>query len=371
MTALQLLNSVSKIIVFLLVFFSFFLLTVKRKKKISNRLFAVFLLLVAFDISGIFLSDWLEQFPFIEKLRVCSILLQMPVLYFYVLSVCYASFEIKLKHGVHTLLFFVFILLFSAFPHDQKILLLFQIIAEVQYAFYIILSLVALKKYKRIYEENYANPQNLNYKWLVQMIVVLFVAHFFALSKSIIRFTNNENLLLHANMVVIVSALLVTSYFVMKALYQPQLFRGIDPETKPISSYIKEETGETSKQKAAETSPDTLAKIEMLEIFMAEKRPFLDADLTIQKLADQIGFPQKELSSLINHHIGKHFFDFINEYRVRTAMEILKDPSKKEVTVLEILYEVGFNSKSSFNTSFKKYSGLTPVAFRKNTGSTT
>jgi AraC-like DNA-binding protein len=45
-------------------------------------------------------------------------------------------------------------------------------------------------------------------------------------------------------------------------------------------------------------------------------------------------------------------------------MSILKNPSKKELTVLEILYEVGFNSKSSFNTSFKKYTNLTPTAYR-------
>ena len=44
----------------------------------------------------------------------------------------------------------------------------------------------------------------------------------------------------------------------------------------------------------------------------------------------------------------------------------LKNPLKKELTVLEILYEVGFNSKSSFNTSFKKYTGKTPTDFRKN-----
>jgi AraC-like DNA-binding protein len=46
-------------------------------------------------------------------------------------------------------------------------------------------------------------------------------------------------------------------------------------------------------------------------------------------------------------------------------MGILKTPSKKEFTVLEVLYEVGFNSKSSFNTAFKKHTGLTPTQFRK------
>ena len=97
---------------------------------------------------------------------------------------------------------------------------------------------------------------------------------------------------------------------------------------------------------------------------MSEKEPFLDPSLTIQELGNQINIPVRDLSILINHHMKQHFFDFVNEYRIQKAMSILKDPSKNEFTVLEILYEVGFNSKSSFNTSFKKYTNLTPTAYR-------
>ena len=73
----------------------------------------------------------------------------------------------------------------------------------------------------------------------------------------------------------------------------------------------------------------------------------------------------KDLSILINHNLNQHFFDFVNGYRIRKAMEILQNPKKSELTILEILYEVGFNSKSSFNTAFKKHTGITPTEFRK------
>ncbi|MEO0902667.1 MAG: helix-turn-helix domain-containing protein, partial [Bacteroidota bacterium] len=72
----------------------------------------------------------------------------------------------------------------------------------------------------------------------------------------------------------------------------------------------------------------------------------------------------RELSILINHKMGQHFFDFVNSYRIQSAVDILKDPTKKKVTILEILYEVGFNSKSSFNTAFKKHTGHTPTTYR-------
>jgi AraC-like DNA-binding protein len=55
----------------------------------------------------------------------------------------------------------------------------------------------------------------------------------------------------------------------------------------------------------------------------------------------------------------------VNEYRIKKAMEILRDPQHEKMTVLEVLYEVGFNSKSSFNTVFKKYTGKTPTQYRK------
>ena len=97
---------------------------------------------------------------------------------------------------------------------------------------------------------------------------------------------------------------------------------------------------------------------------MLEKEPYLEPSLTIQELANQIKMPTRELSILINHHINQHFFDFVNEYRIQKAMKILKSADQTKLTILEILYQVGFNSKSSFNTYFKKYTNLTPTDFR-------
>src|SRR6185503_2829883 len=61
----------------------------------------------------------------------------------------------------------------------------------------------------------------------------------------------------------------------------------------------------------------------------------------------------------------QNFFDFINRFRIDEAKLMLTNPKDRKITVLEVLYQVGFNSKSSFNTLFKKYTGLTPTAFRK------
>ena len=98
---------------------------------------------------------------------------------------------------------------------------------------------------------------------------------------------------------------------------------------------------------------------------MLEQKPYLESKLTLQELAIQVNIDSRELSILINQHIGQHFFDFINEYRLKKAMEILQNSSKKELTIQQIFYDVGFNSKSSFNSAFKKYTGQTPTEYRK------
>ena len=88
-------------------------------------------------------------------------------------------------------------------------------------------------------------------------------------------------------------------------------------------------------------------------------------ELTLDQLAGQLSMKAKLLSQVINEVLGQNFFDFINRYRIQEARRLLTNPVDPKVTVLEILYEVGFNSKSSFNTLFKKYTGLTPTEFRR------
>ena len=103
---------------------------------------------------------------------------------------------------------------------------------------------------------------------------------------------------------------------------------------------------------------------DLLEI-MREEKPFLEADLTLGKLAKRIGLHQNYLSRIINEKRQQSFNDFINQYRIEEARQRLADPRWKNATILQIAYETGFYSKSVFNTAFKKFTGLTPSAYRR------
>ncbi|HEY8734249.1 MAG TPA: helix-turn-helix domain-containing protein, partial [Puia sp.] len=107
-------------------------------------------------------------------------------------------------------------------------------------------------------------------------------------------------------------------------------------------------------------------KISQLALnYMQDKKPYLEPELNLEQLASQLFIKPKLLSQAINEILGQNFYDFINRHRIEEAARLLTNPKDKKITILEVLYEVGFNSKSSFNTLFKKYTGLTPTEFRR------
>ncbi|MGB3077690.1 MAG: helix-turn-helix domain-containing protein [Saprospiraceae bacterium] len=96
-----------------------------------------------------------------------------------------------------------------------------------------------------------------------------------------------------------------------------------------------------------------------------EVKPFLDPDLSLRSLAEQIDIHPNQLSWLLNEGMGKNFNEFINHYRIEYFKQISKDPGKAHLTLIGLAYESGFNSKTVFNTYFKKETGMTPKEFMK------
>ncbi|MCK5149261.1 AraC family transcriptional regulator [bacterium] len=97
---------------------------------------------------------------------------------------------------------------------------------------------------------------------------------------------------------------------------------------------------------------------------MVKEKIYHDSALTLPILARRLSMPPRQLSQLIHVEFGSNFCDFINGYRVDEAKQYLSD-ADLDVRVLEVAYDVGFNSKSAFNRVFKKNTGMTPRAFRQ------
>lgn len=102
-----------------------------------------------------------------------------------------------------------------------------------------------------------------------------------------------------------------------------------------------------------------------LTIHTEENKPYLDENLSLAMLAEQLGLTSNQLSQIINQKTSTNFFNFINSYRVEAVKERLKDPDFAHYSILAIGYDCGFQSKSSFNKIFKQMVGKTPLEFQK------
>jgi AraC-like DNA-binding protein len=88
-------------------------------------------------------------------------------------------------------------------------------------------------------------------------------------------------------------------------------------------------------------------------------------ELNLKDLSKHLELSPRRLSYLINTFLNQNFMGFVNDYRIKKAKYLLSNPKEKGETVLEVMYVVGFNSKSSFFTIFKQKTGVTPSEFKK------
>lgn len=125
--------------------------------------------------------------------------------------------------------------------------------------------------------------------------------------------------------------------------------------------------GEKTKVKKTRQSDHTITKeqVEKIQTYVESERPYLNPSLTLRSLAEQVEIHPNQLSWLLNESIGKNFNEFINHKRIEHFKQLVLDPDNSHISLIGLAYESGFNSKTVFNTAFKKEVGMTPKAFQK------
>lgn len=125
---------------------------------------------------------------------------------------------------------------------------------------------------------------------------------------------------------------------------------------------VEEDNQQRKYQRSALDEQQSSRIAEKIEKSMRDDELFLDASLSLQKLAKHIFTSPNYISQTLNETLGMNFFDYVNKYRVDAAKRML---AQSDDTVLDIAMSVGFNSKSSFYTAFKKEAEQTPSQYRK------
>jgi AraC-like DNA-binding protein len=213
---------------------------------------------------------------------------------------------------------------------------------------YLLAIKITIRNYRNKIVEQFSNLDKINLKWLNFVVNIFIISVLASTFSNVLRHSQLISMDQGAIIFGLIGLLFFISSVLLKGLHQNEIFLGADQNPATESG----------------TPEERESLLQKLNNHITRHKPYLDPDLTLKDLAEQVQISSRQLSTLINAELGKSFFDLINSYRIEEAKKILRDSKDSKLTVLEVMYEVGFNSKSSFNTAFKKYTGSTPTAYK-------
>jgi len=368
------------IIIFQCLFFSFYLLSQKNERRLSNIILVAFLLSKAITEIGGVLAHFEELRNFFYSYAPHMFYIgfpfryaYVPVLFLYVLSITKRDFHFKKVYLFHFTPFILFSVLFIFRFHInsadtlREILrtgslltfferLGFDFLENTQFFIYAIASFIVLKKYRTEIKNVYSTIEHINLAWL-NFVIFGFIGwtslKFLDLVLWLI-FRNYVSYIVILYIMAEVVFLIFVSLMFFKGLRQPAIFSGYD-ENESRGKYEKTSLADAVKE-------DYKNK---LLLYMETQKPYLEESLCLNDLAKKVAIAPHHISQVLNASLNQNFYDFINSYRIKESQLLLSTQNPDKKTILEILYQTGFNSKSAFNTAFKKHTGMTPTQFKK------
>jgi len=334
-------------------FFGLVLLTYKGLKKNSNTFLAFLLITLGIQLFFLTIEDIFQVNLFEYDLFCFFGYTYGPFLFLYVVSLTKNNFAFRSKHLIHFLTPLLFlgdiVFNYSLCPNFSPFIYLSLII-------YITLSVRILIKYNRKVHKGQSLISKVDLRWLLEIIAVF---SFILLLSTVDRFLLNLNLKFNVSLVHFFVFVFV-NWICYKALKYPYIFQDLSLKNKFLRQRNR-------KRKEEDFNDDTQHELNAISKYFEENLPYLNAELSLKGLALELSISPRRLSYLINTYHNKDFMNFINDYRIDLAKKRLKNPTSNQETILEVMYDVGFNSKSSFNTFFKKSTGLTPTEYKKRT----
>jgi AraC-like DNA-binding protein len=246
-------------------------------------------------------------------------------------------------------------------------------IRATQQVIYYFLSRKTLRSYQRSIRHLFSDTSRIDLHWARYLVngYIILICSFLVIFPLILRFPQYFDSLLLLCMAVATPYIYMATY---KGIMQPtvwQLQSGTNKETVQEEMQEAEEieiqiiNHEKPKPTKAGVSADRINEIiKRIIALMEEEKLYQETELALQQLADKLQLPTYQVSQAINEGMKKNFYDLVNGYRVEEAKRLLLDPRSINYTILSVGFEAGFNSKTTFNTVFKKFTGLSPTEFR-------
>lgn len=372
----------------LCVLFAALLIATNPPKNISNYFLAAFLLTHAciplhelMMWGAEFKHTVRTNFPQIYFVGSFAYYIDAALLYFYVKSLVFRDFHIRKKDYYHLIpiaLFTIFMVTtYFRYPLAQRLdwinnqifvysahYITSDFLCKILRVIYCIACFRLILKYKDLLKTTHSNIEKVDVFWLKLLVVgfltVIVMEAFLSLAKfvGVVMHLDFQHLNMDFFEFVGLSGYYATFVLVCTLVFSSMRYfanfeairqkKEPEPAKKPVQEKL--------------LNPEYAEKIDSV---MRSEKPYLMADITLDILAEKLAIPARDLSMIINRHFDSNFYEFINNYRIEEAKKVLVDPNNKDKTITDIYLEVGFNSKSVFNTFFKKIVGQTPSEYRQ------
>lgn len=354
-------------------FLSFIIVKVKGGNHSANKLLALLVLFFSLSItSEIVGSTGLYRYlPHLLHTNAPFLTLFGPTFYFYVKELTNYKYSLTKKDILHLVPFAISIIILipiykqtgaekiskaDAFISGTSMLDreldLIWIFSQIQMWIYLYFVWRIIKKHQSLIKDNFSSIERINLSWIKYFIYGLIVVFVFCSFLTFLFFFGFNQFDLYRIIMVIASiAIYALGY---RGLNQPAIFTQSDfGSNTPTKKY--------EKSSLSKHEMETYKK-EIIKIMEYEKL-YRNPNLTVEDLASNLNIIKNHVSQTINQTFNMNFYDFVNKYRVEEVKKEI-EISNEKINFLELAINAGFNSKSTFNTAFKKYTSVTPSEYK-------
>lgn len=351
-----------------------------KTKNVSFFLLSVILVITCWHRTTytIGFMSWYDTYP---NTKVNYFLIDLslgigPLICFYIKSITNVPFRWKRKDLYHFIPVFLYVIyMLTLYVYDSiqvgfsetqngklmealhwKYLDTFIIVLmNVSLLLYLVFSIYTYNQYRNSINQAFSNTYSIEFRWVRNFLYAFLFLLIYSALQSIIDGFITDLWYTHVWWYHLCS-LLIALYLGVTGLYTDTSYlNGFNSDA--FSSLESNSIKEENKHKIA---------VQKLELYIHEKRSYLDPDLTLSQLSKELSMFPGQLSEIINSGIGKNFNDYINYYRVEAVKNALVSEKYDHFSLLAIAEDCGFNSKATFNRVFKKMTGTSPSEYKKN-----
>lgn len=346
--------------------FLFVVLNLKKKGDFkSNILMSTFVLIHAlFAIhASIFMSRYNYQMPGALYLTTTFSFLYGPLLYFYYKRIS-ERYRFKWRDALHlipTLLLLAYLLPIYTLPENEKLYIMFNrednafahivILVTLKFASLITYAIFIYGIYKRnVKRDQKVDPQILNWQRNLMLLNFAYVFGYFIFGVGRLKLFS-LTISIYPQIFLMSLIILYVGYI---AYVQPRVFS---------KKFLFGEKTLSKYQKSGLTSSFSVELKEQLLLLFVEEKIYKQSNISLGILAQRLGTTRHNVSQVINEHFELNFFHLVNKYRIAEAKEILKNDSERNLNIIDVAYDVGFNNKVTFNKAFKAETNMTPSSY--------